>query len=247
MIRPLLLALVLVHLAVPSLAQSGKPRVPPGRDPGGIAVALLCTGIDYTLPAIAARLARDGEGEPIAWDVVENDNRPFDRSGGRSPAHGSGDATAIASAMLERMPALRLVVVRVDPADATSLARAVAFVARTPARIAVVPIWSRQAADWELFRQAAVKFRDILFVVAAGDEAGTQYPASLTLDNLLATAVAGSGRDAVGFAGAVYRLSALQAGLAAGAADAAELLRREPALDARQARQRLVEAGTPKR
>ena len=56
-----------------------KPRVPPGRDPGGVAVAIIGSGIDYTRPEIAARLARDGEGEIIGWDFLDNDRRPYER------------------------------------------------------------------------------------------------------------------------------------------------------------------------
>ncbi len=40
-------------------------------------MVLLTRGLDYTRPEIAKLLARDGEGELIGWDFVDNDNRPF--------------------------------------------------------------------------------------------------------------------------------------------------------------------------
>ncbi len=185
----LLCVLGALMLAGTAAAQQRKPPLPPGRDPGGVAIALLGTGIDYTLPEIARRLARDGEGELIGWDLVDNDNRPFRRSEGASAASASGgDGTALARAV--GAPGRRIVPVRIDAADPGSIARAVAFVARTPARIVVVPMWSARQSDWEPFRQAALHFKDLLFIVAAGDEGrdidrDPVWPAAFGLANAL--------------------------------------------------------------
>lgn len=61
-------------------AQAADPKVPPGQDPGGPALALIGGGIDYTSAKIAHRLARDGEGEPISWDLIDNDRTAFARA-----------------------------------------------------------------------------------------------------------------------------------------------------------------------
>src|SRR5262245_31164734 len=123
-----------------NLAQEKKPPMPPGRDPGGVAIALIATGIDYTLPQVAQHLARDGEGELIGWDLADQDRKPFDKSRGTTRPEWGGDGTLIAS-LLSGTRGVRLVPVRVDPADPASLARAIAFVAQTPARVALLPIW----------------------------------------------------------------------------------------------------------
>ena len=167
-----------------ALAQTRKPPLPPGRDPGGVAIALLTTGIDYTLPQIAQRLARDGEGELIGFDLVDNDNRPF-----------GGDATTLATNLLDSTIGARLVPVRVDPRNPASLARAVAFIAQTPARIVAVPMWGLRKDDWQLFRQAAERFPQLLLVVAAGDDGKDLdkepvYPAAFALPNVLVVAAA---------------------------------------------------------
>ena len=82
-LRAILLHLIAVAaFAVAALAQEKKPPLPPGRDPGGMAIALVTTGIDYTVPEVAQRLARDGEGELIGWDLEDQDRKPFDRSKG---------------------------------------------------------------------------------------------------------------------------------------------------------------------
>jgi hypothetical protein len=175
-------------LASASAAQAQRdPPLPPGRDPGGVAIGLLGTGIDYTIPEIARRLARDGEGELVGWDLVDNDNRPF-RSGRAAPDAGAWSASTTALALAIGVPGRRIVPVRIDPGDARSIARAVAFLAQTPARIVVVPAWSRRQEDWEPFRDAATHFKDLLFVVPAGDDgAGANrepaWPAAFRLAN----------------------------------------------------------------
>jgi subtilisin family serine protease len=188
-----LIALLWLVLTPSATAEQRKdPRVPPGRDPGGVAVALLSSGIDYTVPEIANRLARDGEGEIIAWDFIDNDNRPFDATGGLTPPDRGGDATGLVAHMANTIArsGVRIVLIRVDPADPATLARGVAFVSRTPARVVAVPMWSDRIEDWELFRQAASHFQQLLFVVAAGDGARDIdrepiWPAAFKLPNVL--------------------------------------------------------------
>jgi len=215
-----------------------KPPVPPGRDPGGSAVALIGTGIDYTLPHIAPRLARDGEGELIGWDLQDQDRRPFDQSRGTAPSEWGGDGTLLAS-LIVGAPTVRLVPVRVDPGDPVELARALAFVAQTPARVAVVAMGSPSRPHWEAFRQAAQRFKDVLVVVPAEPA----YPAALGLDNVLAVAPGTTRAEAAGFGGVTSHASGAAVAVAAAAREAAELRAREPALDAAALKRRLGEAG----
>lgn len=229
-------------LGVSSEAQEAKPRVPPGRDPGGFAIALISTGIDYTIPEIAQRLARDGEGELIGWDLEDKDRRPFDKSKGGTAAEWGGDATLIASLLLAPRTS-RLIPVRADPREPASVARAIAFVAQTPARIAVLPMWGTAREDWEPLRQAAERFKGVLIVVPAGQGGQAVYPAALGLDNVLAIEQGTGSVDAVGFGGSTRRISGAGPAVAAAAVAAADLLAREPTLDASTLRRRLVETG----
>jgi hypothetical protein len=228
---PLFLAIAVAWLAlVPaSLAQSKKPPVPPGRDPGGVAIALLSTGIDYTLPHIAGRLARDGEGELIGWDVEDRDRLPFGAD------RGDGQGTAVTVALLGRGDA-RLVPVRVNPDDPVSLARGIAFVAQTPARVAVVARWSLGQESWEPLRQAATHFKGVLIIAPAEVGAGSAPPKMLGLDNVLAVAPAMGG-------GAEPSTSPSHQALAAAGKAAGLLIAREPKLDAAALKRRLVESG----
>lgn len=210
-------------------AQDARPKVPPGRDPGGVAVALISTGIDYTLPAIAARLARDGEGEIIAWDFESNDNRPFDRSKGNSPAEWGGDATAIASVILTD-PGVRLVAVRIVQTDVVSIARAANFLAQTPARVAVVPMWSARKQDWEAFAQAVANFKHMLFIAASNDGAEPSYPAALNLENVVAVPPSRVSAKSAGFGGVAQELSGPQLAVATASTAIAAALARNPKL-----------------
>lgn len=171
----------LSFLALSSAAYAEDPRVPPGKDPGGTAVALFTRGLDYTRPEIARLLARDGEGEVIGWDVVENDHRPF-------AASGAAQAAPLVEA-LGRHGGVRVVPVRVDPENSVSMARALVFAGRTPARVVVVPFASANQGDWETFAIALRTLPDLLVVVPAWDgKKEAVYPAQLKLDNVIAVA-----------------------------------------------------------
>jgi hypothetical protein len=227
---PVLLAIALGWLAlVPaSLAQGQKPPVPAGRDPGGVAVALLSSGVDYTLPQIAGRLARDGEGELVGWDVRDRDRLPFSAS--------NGEGTSVAGGLLGS-GGVRLVPVRVDPADPMSLARGIAFVAQTPARVAVLATLGLVQESWEPLRQAAVHFKGILIIAPAGAGPSPMPPAVLGLDNVLAVAPA----QARGGAGEGTPPS--QLAVAGAGRSAALLVAREPGLEAASLKRRLIESG----
>jgi hypothetical protein len=192
--RHSVLCVVATLVSISPAVGQRDPPLPPGRDPGGVAIALVGTGIDYTLPEVARRLARDGEGELIGWDLVDNDNRPYHAGGDAGAWGGEGNALVRAIGAAGR----RIVPVRIDSDDSRSLARAVAFVAQTPARIVVVPTWSRKQSDWEPFRQAAIHFKDLLFFVAAGDEGEDidrepVWPAAFGLANVLVVSAVASG------------------------------------------------------
>ena len=142
-------------------AASRKPKLPPGVDPGGVAIGLITTGIDYTRPDVARCLARDGEGELIGWDVVDRDRLPY-----RQATGAVADDVLFALIPCGRV---RVVPVRVDPVDGLSLGRALAFLAKSPARVVVLPVAS-QPKDWAPFQAAAAQFKILLVIVAAGDE-----------------------------------------------------------------------------
>lgn len=170
---------VLAQLIAPTAAQTKKPRVPIGIDPGGVMVAIATdTGIDYTQKDIAGRLARDGEGELIGWDFVDNDRQPY------APAATSAAATELARALLAEAPGTRLAVFRAKPGDKIALGRLAVYAAQSRNRILLVTTSSSTYADWEAFAEAVAHFKELLVIAPA--EAGQQaFPAALGLANVL--------------------------------------------------------------
>lgn len=164
-------------------AIAADPKVPPaGPAEDRLPVAILTTGFDYTRPEIAARLARDGEGEIIAWDVPGNDRFPYDKAGD----------TELLTALVNLLPAsapVALLPVQVDLDDPGSLAKGLAFIARTPARTVIVPLWTSNRETWSVFADAAAHFTNLRIVVrgcpdlAASPESQV-YPRDLQLPNL---------------------------------------------------------------
>lgn len=174
------MALLALLAPIEATARATDPRVPPGTDPGGIAVALISTGIDYTLPHISARLARDGEGEIIGWDFADDDALPYE-DGPQS------HATALANLLLAEAPGARLIPVRIDTEQPAVLARAMAFVGRTPARLALVAVPVARQEDWEAIHQAAQHFAELLIIVPV-DTTGFTHVADA--ENILTVAAA---------------------------------------------------------
>ena len=62
-----------------------NPPVPIGKDPAGITVGVIDSGIDYTVAPFQDHLARDSDGKLIGRDLWDMDDRPFDVDTSRSP------------------------------------------------------------------------------------------------------------------------------------------------------------------
>lgn len=187
-------------VATSSVCATAKPRVPPGTDPGGLAIAIIGSGLDYTRPEIASRLARDGEGEPIAWDFHDMDRSPYEPA---AAGAASAPGTATAKALLAERPDARIVPLRVK-GDGKSLAGAAYFASKSPARMVLVTVASTDRQDWQAFAEIASRRTDLLFVIAAGDEgidldSAPRYPASLGLPNIIVvSACDGAGKPLPG-------------------------------------------------
>ena len=161
------MALALAIAMTAGAHASSEPAVPPGLDPGGVAIALLGSGVDYTNPKVARALARDGEGDPIAWDFTDNDVKPF-----AAASTNTEDAVYLAA----KGAAIRLVVVKEPIANPAAVGHMAAFTTRTPARILVWPAGTPDRPDWPVLLQAAQRFTDRLFIVPAPGAASPVPP-----------------------------------------------------------------------
>lgn len=171
-------------------AGPGEPEVPPGRDPGGVAVALIDTGVNYTLPFIAERLVRNSAGRLIGRDFQDGDGQPFDMEPGADPERARRHGTSVASILLGEAPGARLVPYRFKAGDFESFAQIVKAIAAGPARIVAMPLGGYRAGDWEPFRRAAAAHPELLFVLSAGNDGRNVderpiYPSAFGLANAI--------------------------------------------------------------
>jgi len=167
-----------------------NPPVPEGRDPGGVAVALVDTGINYMLSAFTDRLARDPYGRPLGYDFWDMDDRPFDVDPSRSPFFPLRHGTAVGSIVAREAPDVRLVPYRFPRPAMARMADLVADADRKGVIIVALPMGSDDRVDWRAFEEAAGARPHMLFVVSAGNngrdiDAAPVYPAALGLNNIL--------------------------------------------------------------
>ena len=168
------------------------PAPPASREAGrpGIRVALVDSGVNYLLPEIASRLARDEDGALIGFDFWDLDARPFDSNPARSAFHPQRHGTRTASLILEEAPVAVLVPYRYPRQDMRRMSDLVEHAAAAGVRIMNISMGSRRRSEWTDFEIAAQAHPEMLFVVSAGNDdqdidETPVYPASLPLDNLL--------------------------------------------------------------
>ncbi len=181
---------IIVAVASQAAAEPTKPAVPPGSDPGGIAVAHIDTGVNYTLPDIAKRLARSADGSILGFDFADDDRQPLDLAPGRKGPNPIRHGTGVAAILLREAPKARLVPYRFKSGDPSVFARIVKAIATSPARIAAMPLGGYKEKDWLAFRDAALAHPEILFVLSAGNDGWNLderrvFPAAFGLDNTI--------------------------------------------------------------
>ena len=174
--------------------ESLNPPVPAGAPGGtegpGVRVALVDSGVNYLLPEIASRLARDEDGALVGFDFWDLDARPFDSNPARSAFHPQRHGTRTASLLLEEAPVAVLVPYRYPRRAMWRMPDLVEHAAAAGVRIMNISMGSRRLPEWRDFETAARAHPEMLFVVSAGNDGADidetpVYPASLPLDNLL--------------------------------------------------------------
>ena len=198
-----------IDILGPDLAPTGEnepldPPVPAARDPGGIAVALIDAGVNYLLPEINDRLARDGDGALIGYDYWDMDERPYDANPARSPFFPERHGTRVASVILSEAPNSRLLPYRYPRPDLSRMTALVADAASHGARIVNLAMGGNKPEPWQAFAVAMADHPEILFVVSAGNDGRDLdlrpvYPAAFRADNMLViTSADGFGEPAPG-------------------------------------------------
>lgn len=167
-----------------------NPEVPPGEDPPGLPVGHVDTGVNYLLPEIAARLARDASGQILGYDFWDLDRRPFDVSLASDPFFPEHHGTETASLLLAEARVAKLVPYRYPRDDMTRMGALVADAARHGIRVMNVSLASGDRLEWRSILEAAQAHPQMLFVAAAGNygrniDNWPVYPASAVLANMV--------------------------------------------------------------
>jgi len=162
--------------------------VPAAPDPGGAAVAQVDSGVNYLLPWIASRLARDADGAALGYDWWDMDPRPFDQNPSRSAFFPQRHGTRTASLLLEEAPFARLIPYRYPRADMSRMADVVEAAAKSGARIVTLAMGSNDRAEWDAYARSVRRHPEMLFIVSAGNDGRDLdrhpvYPAALKLAN----------------------------------------------------------------
>jgi len=148
-----------------------------------VRVAMVDAGVNYTLPELNTRLARDKTGKLIGYDFWDNDTRPFDAQFGPSPFHVVRHGTATASILLNEAPFVELVPYRYPRSDMSRMKQLVEHAAANDVSIVGLPLGSNTIEQWEVFEKTAQH-------ASAGNngrniDSKPVYPAALDLNNLL--------------------------------------------------------------
>ena len=251
-----------------------NPPVPTGVDPGGVPVALVDSGVNYLLPEIQSRLARESDGRMIGFDYWDMDHRPFDSHPARSVFFPQRHGTRTASIILREASSAKILPYRYPRPDMSRMHQLIAHIARSGARIVNMSLGSNNARDWDAFEGAARRHPHLLFIVSAGNnnrdiDIEPVYPASLTLKNMVVvTSSAGDGYPAEGsnwgtenvdllvpgeripaidFSGEGIDVSGSSYAVARITALAARILTEHPDLDAMQLKAKILSLATPER
>jgi hypothetical protein len=168
---------------------AGKPLKHPG-DATPVRVGMVDSGVNYRLPEINRRLARDDDNRLVGYDFWDMDVLPFDAHPVNSGFFLQRHGTRTASLLLREAPGIELVPYRYPRPDMSRMQALVEHAASNQVAILGLPLGSNRSEDWGSFARAAREHPHMLFIVSAGNDGRNiderpVYPASLDLDNLL--------------------------------------------------------------
>jgi len=148
------------------------------------------SGVNYRLPEINRRIARDDDGQPIGYDFWDMDDQPYDAHPVNSGFFLQRHGTRTASLLLREAAVVELVPYRYPRPDMSRMQALVEHAAENRVAIVGMPLGSNRPEDWGSFERAARDHPEMLFIVSAGNDGRDiderpVYPAALDLDNML--------------------------------------------------------------
>ncbi|MDA0998639.1 MAG: S8 family serine peptidase [Proteobacteria bacterium] len=167
-----------------------NPPPPKAADPGGIAVALIDSGVNYLISPFSDRLARNSDGQLIGYDFWDLDDRPFDIDTGRSAFFPLRHGSTVMSVLISEAPMARILPIRYPRPDMTRMRDVIDWIGARDVLIVNLAMGSNKRSDWIAFAEAAARHPLMLFIVSAGNngrdiDRQPVYPAALQLPNMI--------------------------------------------------------------
>ncbi len=160
------------------------------RNPANPRIALVDTGINYTLPAFQNYIALGSDGHLIGYDFWDDDKWPDDsdpRGNIFFPMH---HGSTVFSVLSRESGDSTISIYRFPAEQMCRFSTLLTHIAKTPVRVVNLSMGSDEYEDWQCFETAASNLPGLLFIVSAGNngrdiDVDPVYPASLALQNMI--------------------------------------------------------------
>ena len=158
--------------------------------PGNPRIALVDTGVNYTLPAFWPNVAVDKSDRLIGYDFWDDDPWPYDSDPRRNPFYPTHHGSTVFSVLLDEAPESTISLYRFPALEMCRFKELLAHIANTYVRLVNLSMGSSDPDDWHCFAIAAKAMPHVLFVVSAGNNGRNideqpVYPASIALANMV--------------------------------------------------------------
>ena len=166
-----------------------NPKLPKGISNNKNIIALIDTGVNYTLPQLYKNIAFQNK-KLLGYDFWDNDNFPFDQDPRNNPFYPRHHGTTVFSVLSREAPKSTIAIYRFPALNMCKFKELIEHIAKNSIRIVNLSMGSSNINDWLCFQEAALKNNKIIFVVSAGNngfdiDKNPIYPASLKLDNII--------------------------------------------------------------
>jgi len=166
-----------------------NPKLPKGISNNKNIIALIDTGVNYTLPQLHENIAFKNK-KLLGYDFWDNDNFPFDQDPRNNPFYPRHHGTTVFSVLSREAPKSTIAIYRFPALNMCKFKELIEHIAKNSIRIVNLSMGSSNINDWLCFQEAALKNNKIIFVVSAGNngfdiDKNPIYPASLKLDNII--------------------------------------------------------------
>ena len=153
-------------------------------------IGMVDSGVNYRLPEINRRLAKNGDGQLIGYDFWDMDGLPYDAHPVNTGFFLQRHGTRTASLLLREAPAIELVPYRYPRPDMSRMQALIEHADHNQVSILGMPLGGNRSEDWNSFERAARAHPHMLFVVSAGNDGRDidqrpVYPAAIKLENIV--------------------------------------------------------------